>query len=216
MLLPSLSLILPNSCHAAWRNLSKIKQSPLTQWSLRRGQATKSGTVATVSIPSTATDRVVGRWLVGCSGLVLGAVILGGVTRLTESGLSMVDWHLVKEMKPPRTKAEWEDEFSKYKQFPEFKIMNHDMTLTEFKFIFYMEWGHRMWGRLVGLVYIIPTAYFWRRGYFTRSMKARVLGLCGFVFFQVTCLVKCKQELYCLCCKILQKSARNGYMKWLI
>ncbi|XP_057198721.1 cytochrome c oxidase assembly protein COX15 homolog isoform X2 [Triplophysa rosa] len=62
--------------------------------------------------------------------------------------------------------------------------MNHDMTLTEFKFIFYMEWGHRMWGRLVGLVYIIPTAYFWRRGYFTRSMKARVLGLCGFVFFQ--------------------------------
>ncbi|KAI7805488.1 Cox15 protein [Triplophysa rosa] len=143
MLLPSLSLILPNSCHAAWRNLSKIKQSPLTQWSLRRGQATKSGTVATVSIPSTATDRVVGRWLVGCSGLVLGAVILGGVTS-----------------------------------------MNHDMTLTEFKFIFYMEWGHRMWGRLVGLVYIIPTAYFWRRGYFTRSMKARVLGLCGFVFFQ--------------------------------
>lgn len=63
--------------------------------------------------------------------------------------------------------------------------MNHDMTLPEFKFIFYMEWGHRMWGRLVGLAYILPTIYFWRKGYFNRSMKAKVLGLCGFVFFQV-------------------------------
>lgn len=66
-----------------------------------------------------------------------------------------------------------------------FTRMNHDMTLTEFKFIFYMEWGHRMWGRLVGLAYILPTMYFWKKGYFNRSMKARVLGLCGFVFFQV-------------------------------
>lgn len=63
--------------------------------------------------------------------------------------------------------------------------MNHDMTLPEFKFIFYMEWGHRMWGRLVGLAYILPTAYFWKKGYFNRSMKGKVLGLCGFVFFQV-------------------------------
>lgn len=63
--------------------------------------------------------------------------------------------------------------------------MNHDMTLPEFKFIFYMEWGHRMWGRLVGLAYILPTMYFWKKGYFNRSMKGKVLGLCGFVFFQV-------------------------------
>ncbi|KAL0177132.1 hypothetical protein M9458_026026, partial [Cirrhinus mrigala] len=55
--------------------------------------------------------------------------------------------------------------------------LNHDMTLTEFKFIFYMEWGHRMWGRLVGLAYILPTVYFWKRGYFNRSLKTRVLGL---------------------------------------
>lgn len=66
-----------------------------------------------------------------------------------------------------------------------FPRLNHDMTLSEFKFIFYMEWGHRMWGRLVGLAYILPTVYFWRKGYFTRSMKGKVLGLCGFVFFQV-------------------------------
>lgn len=66
-----------------------------------------------------------------------------------------------------------------------FPSMNHDMTLPEFKFIFYMEWGHRMWGRLVGLAYILPALYFWRKGYFNRSMKAKALGLCGFVFFQV-------------------------------
>uniref|UniRef100_A0AAX7UGX4 Cytochrome c oxidase assembly homolog 15 (yeast) n=1 Tax=Astatotilapia calliptera TaxID=8154 RepID=A0AAX7UGX4_ASTCA len=125
-----------------------------------------------------------GRWLLGCSGLVVGAIVLGGVTRLTESGLSMVDWHLVREMKPPQSEGEWEAEFSKYQQFPEFKILNHNMTLPEFKFIFYMEWGHRMWGRLVGLAYILPTIYFWKKGYFTRSMKGKVLGLCGFVFFQ--------------------------------
>ncbi|XP_003964121.1 heme A synthase COX15 [Takifugu rubripes] len=180
-----------------WRNASRgfqprsIHQSPqLRQWLVRRTQSTltaeagaASGAAAATG-PNAASNRIVGRWLLGCSGLVVGAIVLGGVTRLTESGLSMVDWHLVREMKPPQSQAEWEAEFSKYQQFPEFKIMNHDMTLPEFKFIFYMEWGHRMWGRLVGLAYILPTIYFWRKGYFNRSMKAKVLGLCGFVFFQ--------------------------------
>ncbi|CAL1578017.1 unnamed protein product [Knipowitschia caucasica] len=155
----------------------------------RRNQGTIAAEVGSTSatvtaVPNAATNRIVGRWLVGCSGLVIGAVVLGGVTRLTESGLSMVDWHLVREMKPPQTQEEWEAEFSKYQQFPEFKILNHDMTLPEFKFIFYMEWGHRMWGRLVGLSFILPALYFWRKGYFTRSLKGKVIGLCGFVFFQ--------------------------------
>ncbi|XP_026164316.1 heme A synthase COX15 [Mastacembelus armatus] len=162
----------------------------LRRWIVKRGQSTittevgASPSPSAATVPNIATNRIVGRWLLGCSGLVAGAIVLGGVTRLTESGLSMVDWHLVREMKPPQSQAEWEAEFSKYQQFPEFKIMNHDMTLPEFKFIFYMEWGHRMWGRLVGLAYILPTIYFWRKGYFTRSMKGKVLGLCGFVFFQ--------------------------------
>ncbi|XP_037659926.1 cytochrome c oxidase assembly protein COX15 homolog isoform X2 [Choloepus didactylus] len=137
-----------------------------------------------MSLPSKAAERVVGRWLLICSGTVAGAVILGGVTRLTESGLSMVDWHLIKEMKPPTSQEEWEAEFQKYQQFPEFKILNHDMTLAEFKFIWYMEYSHRMWGRLVGLAYILPAAYFWRKGWLSRGMKGRVLALCGLVCFQ--------------------------------
>uniref|UniRef100_A0A7N6ALG1 Cytochrome c oxidase assembly homolog 15 (yeast) n=1 Tax=Anabas testudineus TaxID=64144 RepID=A0A7N6ALG1_ANATE len=162
------------------------QRSPqLRQWVVKRGQSTITAEAGAAStVPNTATNRIVGRWLLGCSGLVAGAIVLGGVTRLTESGLSMVDWHLVREMKPPQSQAEWEAEFSKYQQFPEFKILNHDMTLSEFKFIFFMEWGHRMWGRLVGLAYILPTVYFWKKGYFTRSMKGKVLGLCGFVVFQ--------------------------------
>ncbi|XP_015455381.1 cytochrome c oxidase assembly protein COX15 homolog isoform X1 [Pteropus alecto] len=138
----------------------------------------------TVSLPSKAAEQMVGRWLLVCSGTVAGAVILGGVTRLTESGLSMVDWHLIKEMKPPTSQEEWEAEFQKYQQFPEFKILNHDMTLAEFKFIWYMEYSHRMWGRLVGLAYILPAAYFWRKGWLSRGMKGRVLALCGLVCFQ--------------------------------
>lgn len=191
MLLPSLRTTIFCGCRNAGKGFQHSIRSPqLRQWLVKRGQSTitaeagVSSTPAAATVPNAATNRIVGRWLLGCSGLVVGAVVLGGVTRLTESGLSMVDWHLVREMKPPQSQAEWEAEFSKYQQFPEFKIMNHDMTLPEFKFIFYMEWGHRMWGRLVGLAYILPTMYFWRKGYFNRSMKGKVLGLCGFVFFQ--------------------------------
>ncbi|XP_026886720.2 cytochrome c oxidase assembly protein COX15 homolog [Electrophorus electricus] len=188
MLLPALRHVVRCGYRDAGKRFQQIQRTPFRQWVLQRGQNTvvsEAGSAhATAATPNSATNRIVGQWLVGCSGLVLGAVVLGGVTRLTESGLSMVDWHLVKEMKPPRTQAEWEAEFSKYQQFPEFKIMNHDMTLTEFKFIFYMEWGHRMWGRLVGLAYILPAMYFWKKGYFTRKMKVQALGLCGFVFFQ--------------------------------
>ncbi|XP_067858107.1 cytochrome c oxidase assembly protein COX15 homolog isoform X2 [Heptranchias perlo] len=96
----------------------------------------------------------------------------------------MVNWNLIKEMKPPSTRAEWEAEFQKYQQFPEFKILNHDMTLNEFKFIWHMEYSHRMWGRAVGLTYILPAVYFWGKGWLSRSVKLRVVGLCGLVCFQ--------------------------------
>uniref|UniRef100_A0A4W5N2G6 Cytochrome c oxidase assembly homolog 15 (yeast) n=1 Tax=Hucho hucho TaxID=62062 RepID=A0A4W5N2G6_9TELE len=189
MLLPSLRTLVSCGCRNAGRGFQQRNRTPhLRQWLAKRSQhsitAEAGANTAPATVPNAATNRILGRWLLGCSGLVVGAVVLGGVTRLTESGLSMVDWHLVREMKPPQTRAEWEAEFAKYRQFPEFKIMNHDMTLPEFKFIFYMEWGHRMWGRLVGLAYVLPTIYFWKKGYFNRSMKGRALGLCGFVFFQ--------------------------------
>ena len=121
-------------------------------------------------------------------GRAISAVVLGGVTRLTESGLSMVDWRLIKDMLPPKNEQEWREEFAKYQQFPEWKYLNKDreMTLEQFKFIFYMEWAHRMWGRATGLVFLLPVAYFWSRGYFNRAMKVNLIYNCltRFILFK--------------------------------
>lgn len=110
-------------------------------------------------------------------GLTAGAVVLGGVTRLTESGLSMVHWHPIKGIVPPLTQAEWETEFAAYAKTPEFKWMNHSMSLEEFKRIWYMEYAHRMWGRLIGLVYAVPAAVFFTRGWIRPAQRPIVLGL---------------------------------------
>ncbi|CAH0382201.1 unnamed protein product [Bemisia tabaci] len=125
------------------------------------------------SIP-TRGSKAVGFWLAGCSGMVFGAVALGGVTRLTESGLSMVSWKLTGE-KLPLTEVEWKSEFEKYQEYPEFKLKNQNISLAEFKWIWYMEYGHRMWGRLLGAVFLIPATYFWSRGYFNSSLKRRTI-----------------------------------------
>lgn len=130
-------------------------------------------TVSKASSYVKKSQKVVGYWLLGCSGAVAGAVALGGLTRLTKSGLSMTDWHLVKGMKPPRTQEEWIAEFNQYKEFPEFRLARSDMTLKEFKFIFYMEYYHRMYGRMVGLTFYIPAGFLWAGGYLSPGMKKR-------------------------------------------
>lgn len=127
---------------------------------------------------------IVGYWLLGMGALVFGIVIVGGLTRLTESGLSIVEWNLIKGVKPPTTEAEWELEFQKYQQFPEFKKLNSRMTLEEFKFIFFMEWLHRLWGRAIGLAFILPAGYFYARGKLTPTVAKRCLGLAGLIGLQ--------------------------------
>ncbi|KAI6183399.1 Cox-15 [Aphelenchoides bicaudatus] len=125
---------------------------------------------------SPRSRKIVGFWLLGCAGLTYGGVALGGLTRLTESGLSMVNWDLFRTMKPPLNEADWLREFENYKQYPEykFKSSNEEMTLKDFKFIWTMEYLHRMWGRGIGLAFLIPCAYFWYRGRFNRQMKIRM------------------------------------------
>ncbi|GBP79252.1 Cytochrome c oxidase assembly protein COX15 homolog [Eumeta japonica] len=123
--------------------------------------------------PKPKSTKIVGYWLLGCSGMVFTAVVLGGVTRLTESGLSMVTWRLLGE-KMPTTEDEWQAEFVKYQQYPEFKYKNREMTLSEFKWIWWTEFAHRSWGRAIGAVMLLPAAFFWARGYLDRPMKIRV------------------------------------------
>nr|CAG4645480.1 EOG090X04TT [Lynceus sp. MCZ IZ 141354] len=109
--------------------------------------------------------------------------MLGGITRLTESGLSMVHWKLLGE-KRPRTQSEWEEEFEKYKQFPEYKMLKHQISLEEFKFIFLMEYAHRTWGRFIGAAFFIPATVMWSKGYFNKVMKVRVGAMGALLAFQ--------------------------------
>nr|CAG4643155.1 EOG090X04TT [Ilyocryptus agilis] len=141
-----------------------------------------SSTAATAAeIP--AQSKIIGRWMGVCAGMCFGAVVLGGLTRLTESGLSMVEWSAFGE-RPPMSQQDWEREFEKYKQFPEFKQLKKDITIEDFKFIWHMEYGHRMWGRLIGAAFVIPAAIFWKKGYFNSAMKKRVVIFGSLLGFQ--------------------------------
>ncbi len=128
--------------------------------------------------------RIVGYWLVGASGLVFGIVVLGGLTRLTESGLSMVDWSLL-HFRPPRTEAEWQAYFEKYQQFPEYQLNNRGMSLDDFKRIYWYEHAHRVYGRLLGMYVLLPSAFFIARGWVSPAMRRVLLGCSSLVIFQV-------------------------------
>ena len=88
-------------------------------------------------------------------------VIIGGITRITNSGLSMTEWNLIGGIIPPLKPQDWNILFDKYKATPEYEFKNFDITLSEFKFIFFWEYFHRIWGRLIGFTFIIPLIYFW-------------------------------------------------------
>lgn len=164
--------------------------------SFKRGYSTARATASTVAatvntvtrgipVKSPLSHPSVGWWLIGTSGLVFGIVVLGGLTRLTESGLSITEWKPVTGAIPPLTQEEWEIEFNKYKDSPEFKQLNSHITLEEFKFIFSMEWGHRLVGRTIGMLFILPALYFWKSGKLASAhVKWRVIGLTGLLGLQ--------------------------------
>jgi cytochrome c oxidase assembly protein subunit 15 len=105
----------------------------------------------------TAKDRrAVAAWLLACAALVFLIVLVGGVTRLTRSGLSIVEWQPLVGAIPPLSEAHWQELFAKYRETPEFRLVNHDMTLEGFKTIFWWEYIHRLLGRLIGVVFLVP------------------------------------------------------------
>lgn len=107
-------------------------------------------------------NRSVIIWLLSGCVLLFIMVMVGGITRLTNSGLSMTDWHLVTDTFPPLTEDKWVDAFEEYKKFPEYQKINihNDFTLSDYKFIYFWEWFHRFIGRIIGMVFIIPFVYF--------------------------------------------------------
>ena len=112
----------------------------------------------------TASNRRVARWLLVCCALVFAMVVLGGVTRLTGSGLSMVDWRPVTGILPPLNEQDWRQAFEMYQQSPEFQKVNASMDVHDFKGIFWLEYLHRLLGRTIGIVFFLPFVYFLWRG----------------------------------------------------
>lgn len=115
-------------------------------------------------------------WLYLVCLTIFAMVVVGGITRLTHSGLSMVEWRPLLGVFPPTNETEWNATFEKYKQYPEYRQRGEEMTLGEFKFIFYWEYFHRLLGRIVGVVFLVPFLGFWLRGWLNRALVWKLLA----------------------------------------
>ena len=126
-----------------------------------------------------AALRSVALWLFGCCAMILGMVVIGGITRLTRSGLSITEWQPVTGILPPWSEAGWAAEFTKYQKIPQYKLLNAGMSLGAFKAIYLWEYVHRLWGRLIGLAYAVPFLYFLIRGLIPRYLAWPLAGIFG-------------------------------------
>jgi len=158
------------------------------------------------------------------AGAIFLMVILGGTTRLTESGLSITQWKLVSGTLPPLSQEAWQAEFAQYQQSPQFKITNHRMTLPEFKNIFWWEYVHRLWGRALGFFFFFPFVYFlWKRAFsagdFGKLFIALILGgsqgLLGWYMVKSGLVDVPRVSGYRLTAHLLLATALMGYVLWL-
>ncbi len=122
-------------------------------------------------------NRAIVVWLIVCCGMVVAMMLIGAITRLTESGLSMVEWRPLIGAFPPVSDAEWRRVFDLYRQTSEYRLENAGMSLSEFKTIFWWEYIHRLWGRLIGVVFGVPLIWFAVRGYLTKPLALRLFVL---------------------------------------
>jgi heme a synthase len=121
--------------------------------------------------------RFVRLWIGCLAALVFAMVVVGGATRLTQSGLSIVEWQPVTGVVPPLSQADWQAEFEKYKTIPQYERINRGMSLDEFKTIYWWEWSHRLLGRLVGAVFLLPFLWFLWRGWVDRRLGIALTGI---------------------------------------
>lgn len=129
------------------------------------------------TVHDNASSRSIALWLLVCAALVFAMVVVGGVTRLTQSGLSIVEWQPIAGVIPPLTEAQWREAFEKYRQTPEYRKVNYGMSLEEFKSIFYVEYFHRLLGRLLGVVFLLPFLYFLARKRIERALVPKLVAM---------------------------------------
>jgi cytochrome c oxidase assembly protein subunit 15 len=123
--------------------------------------------------------RAISVWLIAVAALVVATLLVGGATRLTESGLSITEWKPITGIIPPLSEGQWQAEFDKYKTIPQYREINRGMTLPEFKVIFWWEWAHRLLGRAIGAVFLLPFLYFLWRGYVGKGLRWQLWTLFG-------------------------------------
>ena len=127
----------------------------------------------------THPERAVAFWLLACCALLFAMVVVGGVTRLTHSGLSIVEWQPIVGALPPLDDAAWQETFGKYKQMPEYRLVNPGMNLEGFKSIFWWEYVHRLLGRLIGAAFLLPLLWFALRGKIARGLTWKFAVIFG-------------------------------------
>ena len=169
--------------------------------------------------------RIMASWLFVVCAMVFGMVVLGGLTRLTHSGLSMVDWHPVTRWLPPMNQAEWQELFAKYQKFPQYKELNIGMTVEEFKDIFWLEFIHRLWGRVLGVVFGVPLVIFLVQGWVKGSLKWKLAlafilgglqGVLGWYMVKSGLIDRPDVSQYRLAAHLGAALVIYGYLWWLI
>ncbi|MBX9701117.1 MAG: COX15/CtaA family protein, partial [Acetobacteraceae bacterium] len=131
----------------------------------------------TAGCPARAPNRAVALWLFGVAAMIWAMVALGGATRLTGSGLSIMEWAPLSGALPPFSEAEWRRLYDLYRTIPQYELVNRGFGLEGFKQIFWLEWLHRLWGRLIGLAYLLPLLWFWVRGRIPPGYRLPLFGL---------------------------------------
>jgi heme a synthase len=123
------------------------------------------------------SPRAIRIWLTIVAAMIVAMVLVGGATRLTESGLSIVEWKPITGTLPPLSEAQWNDAFEAYKTIPQYREMNRGMSLSEFKTIFWWEWSHRLLGRVIGAVFLLPFLFFLARGMVPPNLRGRLWAM---------------------------------------
>lgn len=168
-------------------------------------------------------NRAIAVWLLVLCVMVFFMVVLGGLTRLTHSGLSMVDWKPVIGWFPPLSVAEWERVFENYRQTPEYLKINQNMTMEDFKFIFWFEYVHRLWGRVMGLAFAVPFVVFFLRGWIGWRLAPRLLvvfllgalqGVLGWYMVKSGLVDRPDVSQYRLTAHLAAALVILGYMQW--
>lgn len=164
-------------------------------------------------------------WLMLVAAMIFVMIVLGALTRLTESGLSMVEWKPVTGVLPPLGDQAWQDELQKYLSSPQGRLVNRGFTVPEFKQIFWLEFFHRLWGRLIGLVMALPLAWFWLRGRLSPALKPRLVallvlgglqGVLGWAMVASGLVDRPSVSHYRLAAHLLAAVALYAYTIWLI